>query len=446
MNLSAMLAARADMDDPVRIGLIGAGKFGSMFLNQALFTKGIHVVAVADLDPEAVRRRCISQGWPREQMAASTVAGAMAAGTTCLTDDASALFVEGKLEVLIEATGNPRAGIRHCLGSIGAGIHVVMVNVEADAVAGPLLADLARRSGVVYSLAWGDQPALICEHVDWARTCGFDVICAGKGTLYHPTFHQSTPDTVWNMYGIDEEEAHRSGMNATMFNSFTDGTKSALEMTAVCNATRLMPQPDGLGFPPAAARELAQVCKPRGDGGVLEIPGTVEVVSSLHRDGSTVEGDLRFGTFVVVGGRNEYARRCFRDYSMLPDRSGNYAALYRPTHMVGLELGVSVASTALRREPTGTPVAFLSDTVAVAKRPLRKSEVLDGEGGYCVWGRQVPASRSVGSKMLPMGLAHRVPLLRDIAEGDCVRWHDVAIDENDDIVKLRREMEQKFTP
>ncbi len=181
-------------------------------------------------------------------------------------DDAETLIVDPRVEVIIEATGVPVAGIRHALAAIAHGKHIVMVNVEADAVAGPLLARKAKAAGVVYSLAWGDQPALICEHVDWARACGFEVIAAGKGTRYEPHYHQSTPDTLWDILDRYLQITDRGSINPKMFNSFIDGSKSAIEMTAVCNATGLVPQSDGLGFPPASRFELADICKPASDG------------------------------------------------------------------------------------------------------------------------------------------------------------------------------------
>jgi predicted homoserine dehydrogenase-like protein len=319
-----------------------------------------------------------------------------------------------------------------------------MVNVEADALAGPLLARRAAEKGVVYSLAWGDQPALVCEHVDWARACGFKVIAAGKGTRYHPDYHQSTPETVWDILVKYMTITDRSLFNPKMFNSFVDGTKSGIEMTAICNATGLVPQSDGLGFPPASRFELAEICKPRSQGGTLEKEGVTEVVSSLNRDGSDVPHNLVMGTYVVIEGDSDYARRCFREYSMLPDQSGRYASLYRPIHMIGLELGLSVASAALRREPTGVPIAFNSDVVATAKRGLTAGEVLDGEGGFCVWGKQTPAEHSLAQGLLPLGLAHNVTLVRDIAAGESVRWSDVKIDSNDTAVRVRREMEAAF--
>jgi predicted homoserine dehydrogenase-like protein len=215
-------------------------------------------------------------------------------------------------------------------------------------------------------------------------------------------------------------------------------------MTAVCNATGLLPQSDGLSFPPATRFELADICKPKSDGGTLEKAGVTEVTSSVYRDGSNVPHHLALGTFVVIEGETDYARRCFKEYAMLPDSSGKYAALYRPIHMIGLELGISVASAALRNEPTGAPTGFRSDVVATAKRDLKAGEMLDGEGGFCVWGKQTPADVSLERELLPLGLAHNVKLLRDIAQGSALKWKDVAYDPNDAAVKFRREMELAF--
>ena len=362
----------------------------------------------------------------------------------CSSDFTIALIACPEIEVIVEATGVPQAGIRHALRAIQHGKHIVMVNVEADALAGPLLARKAAAANVVYSLAWGDQPALICDHVDWARACGFKVVAAGKGTRYEPSYHRSTPDTLWDILDKYLEIEDRSSINPKMFNSFIDGTKSGIEMTAVCNATGLEPQSEGLGFPPASRFELAEICKPAAVGGTLEKAGVTEVVSSVYRDGSDVPHHLALGTYVVIEGESEYARRCFKEYHLLPDRDGRYAALYRPIHLIGLELGVSVASAALRKEPTGAPVAFSSDVVATAKRRLKQGEILDGEGGFCVWGRQAPAARSLAEGYLPLGLAHNVKLKRDVAADQPLRWRDVDYDAADFAVRVRREMEAAF--
>jgi predicted homoserine dehydrogenase-like protein len=444
MNLHKRLVERAAQARPVTVGLIGAGKFGSMFLTQVRSTEGMHLVGLADLMPDRAKERLTTCGWSREQSDAKSIGEALKTGKTLVTDDAISLVAHGAIEVIIEATGDPTTGIGLCLTAIEHAKHIIMVNVEADAVAGPLLARKAQEKGSVYSLAWGDQPALICEHVDWARACGFKVVAAGKGTRYHPTYHQSTPDTVWEILDKYLAITDRKSINPKMFNSFLDGTKSGIEMTAVCNATGLLPQSEGLGFPPATRFELAQVCKPKTDGGALEKSGVTEVVSSLYRDGKDVPYNLALGTYVVFEGDTDYARRCFREYDMLPDKSGRYASNYRPIHMIGLELGISVASVALRREPTGSPIAFNSDVIATAKRNLKKGEILDGEGGFCVWGKQTPAQQSLDEQFLPLGLAHNIKLKTDVAQGQRLKWADVEFDSEQLAVRIRREMERTF--
>jgi predicted homoserine dehydrogenase-like protein len=418
----------------VRVLLIGAGKFGSMFLSQIPFTPGLDVSCIADLDPDRARAACREVGWDDERIAA-----------TDFTDDGSSAIARSDVEVVVEATGNPAAGIRHARRAIAEGKHIVMVNVEADVLAGPLLAEEARRAGIVYSLAYGDQPALTAELVDWARATGFQVVAAGKGTKYLPLYHAVTPDDVWSHYGLTAGEARAGGMNPQMFNSFLDGTKSAIEMSAIANATGLDVPRDGLAFPPCGVDDLPHILRPRDEGGVLEHSGMVEVVSSLERDGRPVFRDLRWGVYVVLRAPNDYARACFRQYGLKTDASGWYAAMYKPYHLIGLELNISVLSAALRREPTGQPRHFRGDVAAVAKRPLRAGEMLDGEGGYTVWGRLMPARASLEIGALPIGLAHRTRLLRDIPVGQAVRWADVEMQSAgslaDEAVAFRRRME-----
>ena len=429
MNLHALLRRREADGKPLRVGLIGAGKFGSMYLSQVRRTPGMRLTAVADLDPARARAALAHVGWSDAEIA-----------SVAFTDEAVALIGRGDVDIVIDATGSPAAGIAHVLACCERGKHIVMVNVEADALAGPLLAKRAREAGIVYSLAYGDQPALICEMVDWARACGFEIIAAGKGTKYLPEYHASTPATVWRYYGLSEEDARRGGLNAQMFNSFLDGTKSAIEMCAVANATGLH-APDGLAFPPCGVDELPTVLRPASEGGVLHQRGQVEVISSLKRDGGPVVRDLRWGVYVVFAGGSDYVERCFREYGLVTDPSGQYSALYKPFHLIGLELGISVASIGLRGEPTGAPIGFNADVVATAKRDLGAGETLDGEGGATVYGRVMPAEESLRLQGLPLGLAHHVRLQQPVAAGQVVRWGDVEIDESLPAVAFRREME-----
>ena len=444
MSLYHKLAARAAAGNPVRIGVIGAGKFGSMFLSQAPRTPGLHVVGIADLDPQRARSALARVDWPAERYGARSVAEALREGTTFLTDDAEGLIASDGIEVIVEATGHPGAGIRHALACCRHKRHIVMVNVEADALAGPLIARRAAEAGIVYSFAYGDQPALIAEIVDWARTAGFRVVCAGKGTKYLPVYHQSTPDTVWGHYGFSEEQVAGGDFNAQMFNSFLDGTKSALEMAAVANGTGLRPATDGLAFPPCGVDDLPALLKPASDGGILAHGGTVEVVSSLERDGRPVFRDLRWGVYVTFRASTDYVRDCFAQYGLKTDASGRYAAMYKPYHLIGLELGISVANVALRGEATGATGDFIGDVAATAKRDLEVGEKLDGEGGHRVYGRLMPAADSLRHGALPIGLAHGIVLKRAVAAGQVVRWDDVAFDAGNQAVAFRREMEGVF--
>ncbi|WP_020669865.1 NAD(P)H-dependent oxidoreductase [Amycolatopsis nigrescens] len=422
MNLWQGLAAR---ERPVRCAVIGCGKFATMFLSQASRLEKLEVVAVADLSADRAAAALAQAGHPPVKV----------------TEDPHELFGDARIEVIVEATGSPLAGTEHALAAIDAGQHVVMVTVEADVLVGPLLAERARRAGVVYSMAYGDQPALICELVDWARTTGFDVVAAGKGTKYLPEYHYSTPDTVWSHYGFTAEYAAESGLNPRMFNSFLDGTKSAIEMAAVANATGLSAPDDGLTFPPCGADDLASVCVPTEHGGALDGSGVVEVVSSLHRDGTDVPRDLRWGVYVTLEAHSRYVQDCFAQYGLATDRSGRFTAMYRPYHLIGLELGVSVLAAALRGEPTGAPAGFTADVVTVAKRDLAPGDQLDGEGGYTVFGSVLPAARSLAGGLLPIGLAHGATVTSKVQKGQPVRWADVRFESESTAMRLRRELE-----
>jgi len=432
MNLHALLLRRQADGMPLRVGLIGAGKFGSMYLSQVRRAPGARLKAIADLSVARAREALAHVGWSESEIA-----------TVAFTEDATAMIGRGDVDIVIDATGSPAAGIAHVLACCERGKDIVMVNVEADALAGPLLAKRAREAGIVYSLAYGDQPALICEMVDWVRAVGFELIAAGKGTKYLPQYHASTPDTVWGYYGMSPEDARLGGLNAQMFNSFLDGTKSAIEMCAVANATGLA-APEGLSFPPCGVDDLPRVLRPRDEGGMLTHRGQVEVISSLERDGRPVFRDLRWGVYVVFAGGSPYVERCFREYGLVTDPSGRYSAMYKPYHLIGLELGVSVASIGLRGEATGAPIGFHADVVATAKRDLAAGEVLDGEGGYTVYGRILPAAQSLRLGGLPLGLAHKVRLKQAVSAGQPVKWSDVEIDASQPAVRVRREMERVF--
>ena len=433
MYLQNAIEKRIDDDNPVKVALIGAGKFGSMFLSQVPSTTGIEVLVIADLKPDNAVKACKNVGWSDDLI-----------NKTKFVDTGADAIKLNEVEVVIEATGFPAAGIEHARQAFQNGKHIIMVNVEADVLAGAALAKEANSVGVVYSMAYGDQPALTAEIVEWARASGFNVTSAGKGTRYQPIYHKSSPDTVWDYYGLTHEEARKAGMNPKMFNSFLDGTKSGLEMAAIANACDLEVPTNGLLFPPCGMDDLANILKPLEFGGLLEKNGQVEVVSSLERDGRPVFKDLRWGVYAVLEAPNDYAASCFKQYGMNTDDTGKYSAMYKPFHLIGMELNISVFSAALLKQATGQTKKFTGDVVSTTKKKLKKSEILDGEGGATVWGKLVPSKLSLSMEALPIGLAHGIKLKNEIEENKIITWNDVDFSSNDPAISYRRKMEKDF--
>jgi len=441
MSLHQQLLKRQADGNPIRVGLIGAGKFGSMYLSQIPRTPGVHLVGIADLSPAAARTNLARVGWDVARTEATSLDAAIKNGDTHITEDWKALVSHPSIDVVVECTGHPIAAVDHCLEAFAHGKHVVNVTVEADAFCGPLLARKASEAGVVYSLAYGDQPAMICDLVDWARTCGFPVVAAGRGHKWLPHFCNSTPETVWGYYGLTPEQATRGGLNPKMFNSFLDGSKPAIESTAVSNATGLQVPSNGLLYPPASVEDIPYVTRPISEGGVLEQKGMVEVISSLEADGRKIPYDIRMGVWVTVEAETDYIKNCFEEYNAHTDPSGRYFTLYKRWHLIGLEVGMSVASVALRGEPTGVAVGWNADVVATAKRDLKPGDRLDGEGGYTVWGKLLPSRKSVQMGGVPLGLAHDVKVIRPVPQGQVVTWADVAMDTTTRAYQLRMALE-----
>jgi predicted homoserine dehydrogenase-like protein len=416
-------------------------------ISQSHRTPGMRLAGIADLDANRAKAALGRTGYPKDlwdTTGSLSVEDGIKQNKTAITTDSTALISTPGIDVILEVTGSPAAGIRHTLLCCEHKKHIVMINVEADVLAGPLLARKAKEAGIIYSMAYGDQPALIAELVDWARTAGFDVVCAGKGTKHLPAYHYSTPDTVWDHYGFTKEQLASGDFNPQMFNSFLDGTKSALEMAAVSNACDLVPPSNGLLFPPCGKQDLPHTLRPTADGGLLEKKGTVEVVSSLEVDGRTVFNDLRWGVYVIIEAPGPYQKDCFAQYGLQTDSTGKYAVQYKPYHLIGLELGVSIASIMCRGEPTGQTKTWTADVVATAKRDLKAGEKLDGEGGFMVYGKLMPAKTSMEIEGLPIGLAHGLMLKNDVQKAKGLSWRDVEFSEKSQAVAVRRETEEYY--
>ena len=414
-----------DYKGNINIAFIGCGKFISMFLSQYNQLKKIKIDTIVDLDIERAKSNCIKSGLTKETVEKINFVNSLDT------------ILNRNIEIFIEATGNPIVGTQHAYKVIQSKKNIIMVNVEADVLCGKYLSDLAKENNIIYSMAYGDQPSLILEQIEWARLNGFFVTCAGKGTKYHPSFEYSTPENVWDNYGMTSEEAKNAGMNPKMFNSFVTGDKSSIEMAAVANASGLKCPKNGLTYPPVGVYDIANKLIPKDNGGLIDYEGQVEVISSIDRNKIQIENDLRWGVYIVIKAQNNYVKDCFKEYGMVTDNSGEYSAIWRPYHYVGLELAQSIYSIALDKKSTGHTKFFNADVVSIAKKDLSSGEILDGEGGFTSRGRLVTSRNSVNSNFLPLGLSDGAKIKKSIKKDEFIKIDDVEIDWNQEVLKAR---------
>ena len=412
--------------EPIQVAFIGCGKFVSMFLAQYNHLDKIKIDSIVDLNTNQAKKNCSKSGLSQNTINEINFTNSL--------DD----ILERNIDVYIEATGNPIVGTVHATKILKNKKNIILVNVEADVTCGKYLSDLAKENNVICSMAYGDQPSLIVEQIEWARLNGFSVVCAGKGTKYHPSFEYSTPDTVWGHYGMTKERAEQeSGMNPKMFNSFLCGDKSAIEMCAVSNASNLKCPTNGLTFPPVGVYDIAKKLIPKTDGGLIDFDGQVEVISSIDNNKNDIPNDLRWGVYIVIKAKNEYVKNCFKDYGMVTDSSGNYSAIWRPYHYIGLELAQSIYSIVLDNKATGFTKNYNADVASYAKKDLKVGERLDGEGGFCARGRLVTSQKSKDEKILPLGLTDNAIIKRDIKKDDNIKLDDVELNLPKEVVKAR---------
>ncbi|MDC1002168.1 Gfo/Idh/MocA family oxidoreductase [Candidatus Pelagibacter sp.] len=412
--------------EPIRIAFIGCGKFVSMFLAQYNHLDKIQIDSIVDLNIEQAKRNCSNSGLDETTISEINFSKSL--------DE----ILDRNIEIFIEATGNPIVGTVHAVNIIKNKKHVILVNVEADITCGKYLSDIAKENEVICSMAYGDQPSLIIEQIEWARLNGFSVVCAGKGTKYHPTFEYSTPDTVWGHYGLSKERAEKeSGMNPKMFNSFLCGDKSAIEMCAVSNAADLKCPSNGLTFPPIGVYDIAKKLIPKQKGGLIDFDGQVEVISSIDLNKNDIPNDLRWGVYIVIKAKNEYVKNCFKDYGMVTDSSGNYSAIWRPYHYIGLELAQSIYSIALDNRATGFTKNYNADVASYAKMDLKVGDKLDGEGGFCARGKLITSQKSKDEKILPLGLTDNAILKKNINKDQVIRLDDVELNLPQEVIEAR---------
>jgi len=411
---------------PINIAFIGCGKFVSMFLAQYKQLDKIKIDTIIDINIDKAKNNCLKSGLDETIISKINF------------DTSLDKVLNREIDIFIEATGNPIIGTVHAKKIIDKKKNLILVNVEADVTCGKYLSDLAIKNEVICSMAYGDQPSLIIEQIEWARLNGFKVVCAGKGTKYHPSFQYSTPETVWGHYGLTKERAEgQSGMNPKMFNSFLCGDKSAIEMCAVSNASNLKCPRDGLTFPPVGVYDIAKKLIPKSYGGLINESEQVEVISSIDLNKEDILNDLRWGVYIVIEGQNEYVRNCFKDYGMVTDKTGKFSAIWRPYHYIGLELAQSIYSIALDNKATGFTKYYNAEVAAIAKKDLIAGEKLDGEGGFCARGKLITSLNSKKQGILPLGLSDGAIVKNEIKKDDFIKISNVQLDLPKEVIEAR---------
>lgn len=441
---SALLAQRAAENNPIRVGIIGAGKFGAGLVAQLSQMKGMEASVIADIDLGHARHAYTSSKVPaeaiREVKTSAGINEAIQDGQPAVVEDGLLLARADLVDVVVEVTGIPEVGARMGYEAITHNKHLIMVNVEADVTVGPILKHLADSAGVVYSLVDGDQPGVTMNMIEWARTLGFEIVAAGRGTVFYADDRIGTPDNVPERFGFSEEMIARRTINLKMYNSFRDGSKAQIEMTALANMAGLVPDVRGMHEPSLNIAEIAQVFSLREEGGILSQHGVVELANSVAEDGRTMlEAPLGMGVFVVIRTDHPFTQEDLASYYLHPGGDGHNFLLYRPYHLVAVEAPISIAQAVLYGQPTGAPLTRpTAEVVAVAKRHLEEGEQLDGSGGYTVYGLIERAEVARTQNLLPLGLASRVELKQDVPQDSPITYDMVDLDEDSFVLKLRR--------
>lgn len=442
---SSLLAQRAAENKPIRVGIIGVGKFGGGVVAQLSQMRGIEVAGIAELDVERARHAYTTAGrLPAEAVRvaknSSNLHDVISSGQRAIVEDGMLVTECDLIDVVVEATGIPEVGARMAYHAILNHKHVVMVNVEADVTIGPILRRMADSAGVVYTLVDGDQPGCTMNLIEWARALGFEIVAAGRGAILYADDPQGTPDSVPQRFGFSEEMIERRAINFKMYNSFRDGTKANVEMTALANAAGLVPDVCGMHEPAVTISDLAKVFSLKEEGGILSRHGVVELANSVAEDGKTVlPNSLGMGIFCVIRTDHPFIQEDLRAYYVPAGGDGHNYALWRPYHLVAVEAPMSILNAVFYSQPTGsslpTPTA---ECITVAKRHLETGETLDGGGGYTVLGKCEKATIARDHRLLPLGLSGGARLKQDVEAGQAITYDMVELPTDSFVWKLRQ--------
>jgi predicted homoserine dehydrogenase-like protein len=421
------LLARAQSHGPVTIGLAGAGQMGTDIIVQVALMPGLRIGAIAEVRTQTAIDGVLLSGRDRGDIAiassANAIDAAIESGKIAVTDDLNALAQAGRIDVIIDATGNPNIGTLFALEVMKNGKHIVMLNVEADITIGRFLKEEARKAGVIYTGAAGDEPACTLEIIGFARSLGMKVIAAGKG--------KNNPLKIDAMPAEYEKEARERNMNARMLVEFIDGSKTAIEMVAIANATGLVPDVPGMHGPTATRDELASVLCPKEDGGILNKKGVVDY---------SIGKGVAPGVFCIV--ETQHPRVLERMIDLKVGK-GPYFTIYRPYHLTSLEVPLSAARAVLHKTADMVPLDHpVAEAVAVAKRDLNPGDMLGMIGESDYRGHAVTWEDARAKGMVPIGIAEKAKVMKPIKTGELLTYENCVPDDSLVVTQIRRRLDQ----
>jgi predicted homoserine dehydrogenase-like protein len=427
-QLTAELVRRQEEGRPITVGLAGAGQMGTDIVVQIALMAGMRLGAISEVRPQAAIDAALLAGHAREDIVlaktSSDIDRAIEGGRLAITEDLNALAAAGRIDVIIDATGNPNIGTLFALEVMRNGKHIVMLNVEADITIGRFLKDEARKAGVVYTGAAGDEPACTLEIISFAKSLGFGIVAAGKG--------KNNPLKIDAMPADYQQEAEARNMNARMLVEFVDGSKTAIEMVAIAYATGLVPDVPGMHGPTATLEQLADVLCPKADGGVLSRKGVVDY---------SIGKGVAPGVFCVIETKHPRVLERMIDLKV---GKGPYFTIFRPYHLTSLEVPLSAArAVAFHQadmEPLDRPVA---EAVAVAKSDLSAGQSLGmiGENDYRGFAMTWEDARHKGA--IPLGLAEKAKVIKPLKAGEFLTYENCVPDDNMVITQIRKRLDQR---
>jgi predicted homoserine dehydrogenase-like protein len=424
------LAKLEAANQPIRVGVSGAGWIGSGFVQQCNSVKGMTVNLLADEKVNLARETFLKSGIDEEHIVEADTPGAamdaLHAGKKVITGDYQLASQLDDVDIVADITPSPAIGAETAFSCIKNGKDVVMVNIEADVTVGAILKKKAKEAGILYTVSSGDEPGCLMELYDFVSTLGLEPIVIGKGKN-NPLNPAANPDMV-------AESAKKADKDPYQVASYVDGTKTMFEMTCAANAVGAKPIQRGMVGPQADLETVSQIFALEEDGGITKAPNTVDFVQ-----GSAMAG----GVFIVTRVMDERIRQ---DLEYLKVGKGKYFTFFRPYHLWFIEAPISVAKAFLHNEitlvPQNQPTA---DVMTVAKKDLKPGETLDAFGGYTFHGVMDHVSKAFAENALPVGIAPGARMVKPKMKGDIITWDDVQLDENQIVVKLRREQDTLLT-